>query len=138
MGKYDLYYVIDVAYFDQSLLNSIPGVNLLTDTELEDLIAEDKARFMERWGGVIYGDEHQDMPSTLSYHEMQYQNRGGISTFFEVIRNVQIGWTAFSGYGVISTGFNVLIGVFTLAFSLVIYYEIKSYLPFISGGEGES
>lgn len=136
MGEYTLYYVIDVAYFDQSLINAIPGLNLLTDTDLEELIKEDKARFMERYGGIILGDSNRDAPSSLSYHEMNYQASGGLSTFFDVIHNIAIGWTAFQDYGPVSDVFNIFIGFFTLIFSLVVYYEIKSYLPFISGGEG--
>lgn len=138
MGKYDLYYVIDVAYFDQDFLHSIPGINLFTNIELEELIDSDKALYMERWGGVIYGDNHNDIPTTLSYHEMTYKSQGGISTFFDTIKDIQIGWAAFTNTGndIVNIGFTSIFSVFALAFGLCIYYEIKSYLPFISGGEG--
>ena len=138
MGAYDLYYVIDVAYFDMDVLNSIPGLNLLTDTDIANLIKEDKARFMERWGGVIYGDEHQEGPSMLEYHELQYSQSGGINVFFDTIKNIQMGWTAFTDTGntFIDIVFETVMGIFGLIFSVCIYYEIKSYLPFISGGEG--
>lgn len=138
MGRYDLYYVIDVAYFNQDLIGSIPGLNLLTDSDIEQLIKEDKARFMERYGGVIYGDEHQDTPDALSYHELQYSQSGGINTFFDTIKDIQIGWTAFTttDNAVINRGFEIIMTIFAMIFGLAIYYEIKSYLPFISGGDG--
>ena len=138
MGAYDLYYVIDVVYFNQDFLKSIPGINLITDVELEDLVNEDKARFMERYGGVIYGDNHRDEPDMIAYHEVQYSGTGGIDVFFETIKDVQMGWTAFTSTDndVVNYGFQSMMAIFTLIFGLCIYYEIKSYLPFISGGEG--
>ena len=138
MGAYDLYYVIDIAYFNQDFLGSIPGLNLITDRELEQLIDEDKAAFMERYGGVIYGDNHRDEPDMIAYHEIQYSSTGGIDVFFETIKDIQMGWTAFTTTDneVVNTLFTSVMVFFTLIFSLAIYYEIKSYLPFISGGEG--
>lgn len=138
MGKYDLYYVIDVAYFNKDVLKSIPGLNLFTDTDIQDLIDSDKALFMERYGGVIYGDNHIELPSSLAYHEIGYEASGGLSTFFSTIEDIQMGWVAFTSTGnsVVDYGFTLLFGIFGLIFSLSIYYEIKSYLPFISGGEG--
>ena len=133
MGRYDLYYVIDVAYFDQEVISGIPGINLLTDTELEALIKGDKARFMERYGGVIYGDVSQGQPDSLAYHEIQYSARGGLSVFFDTIRDIQMGWTVFTSTDseIINKGFEMIMIVFGLIFSLAVYYEIKSYLPFI-------
>ena len=138
MGEYDLYYVIDVAYFNQDILGSIPGINLLSDMELADMIKEDKALFMERYGGVIYGDLHQSTPDMLAYHELQYSQSGGINVFFDHIRKIQMGWSAFTttDNSVVNTGFTMIMGIFSLIFALTIYYEIKSYIPFVSGGDG--
>ena len=102
-------------------------------------IKEDKALFMEQYGGVILGDENLVAPSSLSYHEITYQSTGGLNTFFDTIKDIQMGWTAFTSTDneVVNYGFTLIMAVFTLIFGLSIYYEIKSYIPFISGGEGE-
>ena len=138
MGSYDLYYVIDVAYFNQDFLSSIPGINYLTDSDIKTAIKEGDARFMEKWGGVIIGDNHQEAPSSLSYHEITYSS-GGIHSFFDTINDIKMGWLAFTNTGneIIDYGFTMIMSVFGIIFGLSIYYEIKSYLPFISGGEGE-
>ena len=51
MGPYDLFYVIDVAYFDQEFVRLIPGLNLLTNADLRELMDSGKVKFQESYGG---------------------------------------------------------------------------------------
>ena len=93
---------------------------------------------MERCGGVIYGDMEREPLEYITAHEIQYSNTGGLAVFFDIIDDIKYGWGAFTNTGnsIVDGAFASFFTIITLIFSITIYYEVKSYLPFISGGEG--
>ena len=131
MPKHDLYYCIDFVVCDTDLGDYF---------DIERALSIGKADIVERYGGVVYGDESvaSMVGSQMTPHTISKSPTGGITSIFRVLGDFVIGFKSFQGYNHVSTLFNITI--FTpmiLLIGYIIYTEIKSLvglLPFSGGG----
>lgn len=133
MPKRDLYYAIDfiIADTDVSRLLTDPASNL---QQLQD---RGKAEVVERYGGVIYGDEEAPRPTSMQDHVLRARSTGGFSKLIDVIGNVGIAWSSFQGYGIISLLIDVMIATpLAVALLFIGYREALRMIPFVGQGGG--
>lgn len=125
MPKRDLFYCIDFARCDTDVTDYF---------HYEKLKEQGRADIVERYGGVIYGDESTEplWGAYMAPHEISRAPSGGLDTFFDIIGNIAIGWAVFQSYGVVSLILNTIIfGPISIIILYVVYTEVKSILPFI-------
>ena len=126
MPKRDFYYCIDFIRADTDIRDYFT---------LSKFLEIGRAEIVERYGGVIYGDESVEMPLAMQVHELTMRPDSGFNKLVEWIGNIGIGFQAFQGYGLISILFDILIAtplLFMTAY--ILYYEARDWIPFVGGG----
>ena len=133
MGYYDRYFVIDVIYTDVDLKGlSISDI-------VNYIIPSGKAQVVERYGGIIYGENHIPAPNSLTYHQLQLSKQYGTglhSMLMHFIENFKNGMELITKDNPLGTLLYIIIfSPMIFLISWIIYTEAKSFIPFIRGGD---
>ena len=122
MSSHDLYYEIDVIQADRDISD------LFTVTGEID---SEKAELIEKYGGVIYGDEHSSFPSgPMSPHEL-YLKAPSSNPVYSAFKQISIGYNkvvANSDLGVISQILMIFLTLIPIGMGYIIYTEIRAWI----------